>query len=235
MDKELTLSAYHVANANIAIATPTHNCTVDTEYLVSIWKSMQYFNQIGLRSNLLLSDGASVEKARNFLVARFLENPDFTHILFVDADQGWEPTDVLRLLAHDKLFVGAAVRKKTLDLRWNANFSNDAQVSEEGLLPANELGTGFLLLKREVLERMIDAHPDLKIRVDDTRLASDFLYMLFHFDLEEDGTYWSEDLAFSRRWRRMGGEIWIDPAAELTHMGRYNFRGCFGEQLTPEA
>ena len=36
----------------------------------------------------------------------------------------------------------------------------------------------------------------------------------------KDGRRWAEDYAFCRRWRALGGKIWIDPEARMLHAGR---------------
>ena len=41
----------------------------------------------------------------------------------------------------------------------------------------------------------------------------------------ETGIYLSEDYAFCRRWRDLGGEIWLDAQGSLTHSGSCDFTG----------
>jgi hypothetical protein len=52
------------------------------------------------------------------------------------------------------------------------------------------------------------------------------LYALFDCIIDpETGAYLSEDYSFCLRWRRIGGDIWIDVASKLTHSGHYDFAG----------
>jgi hypothetical protein len=52
------------------------------------------------------------------------------------------------------------------------------------------------------------------------------LFALFDCIIDhETGAYLSEDYSFCRRWRQIGGEIWIDGASNLTHTGPYEFVG----------
>lgn len=53
------------------------------------------------------------------------------------------------------------------------------------------------------------------------------LHWLF-FDCMVDpdsGRYLSEDYAFCRRWRDIGGKVWIDSQSKLQHLGQYNYVG----------
>ena len=57
--------------------------------------------------------------------------------------------------------------------------------------------------------------------------AEAHLHWLF-FDCMVDpdsGRYLSEDYAFCRRWRDIGGKIWVDLQCKLLHLGQHNFRG----------
>jgi hypothetical protein len=47
----------------------------------------------------------------------------------------------------------------------------------------------------------------------------------------DSGRCLSEDWAFRRRWRDMGGKVWIDLQCKLAHLGQHNFRGDLAESL----
>jgi len=85
-----------------------------------------------------------------------------------------------------------------------------------------------MLLKREVIERMIAAYPET--RYERAHAYSRFKmaqsYALFDCMIDkETGAYISEDFAFCQRWRDIGGKIWLDTEGKLTHTGAYNFCG----------
>ena len=48
----------------------------------------------------------------------------------------------------------------------------------------------------------------------------------------ESGLYLSEDYAFCRRWRDLGGEVWLDIKSRLTHYGPNAFKGDLAQQFT---
>ena len=77
---------------------------------------------------------------------------------------------------------------------------------------------------------MIAAFPELKFRRIDTlsnqMAQGDNLYALFECMISpENGTYLSEDYSFCRRWRSLGGEIWLDLRSRLSHTGPQRFNG----------
>ena len=57
--------------------------------------------QIGLNIQTLGQESL-VTRARNTLVANFLDNDSFTHLLFIDADIGFEAKSLKRFLEYDK-------------------------------------------------------------------------------------------------------------------------------------
>jgi hypothetical protein len=89
------------------------------------------------------------------------------------------------------------------------------------------MGTGFLLFKRHVYEKLCAAHPETKY-VDDVNLGKQYepyMYSIFDTVIDEKGHYLSEDWTFSRRWQKLGGEIWAHGKVLLNHIGHYEFQG----------
>lgn len=100
----------------------------------------------------------------------------------------------------------------------------------DGFVTGSYAGTGFMLIRRGAFERMIAAYPET--RYDVAHLyprpssPSKNQYALFDCMIEpESKTYLSEDFAFCRRWRKIGGKIWLDTQSRLTHIGVYNYEG----------
>ena len=89
------------------------------------------------------------------------------------------------------------------------------------------LATGFMLIKPAVVERVTEAHPELKARLGDTsgggtRQAAMIFDALFE---AETGQHLSEDYAFCRRWRDLGGQVFADFQARLTDVGHAAYAG----------
>jgi hypothetical protein len=56
-----------------------------------------------------------VSRARNNLVAKAMTNPQTTHIMFIDADITWDPTDIMKLVMSDKSLIGGVYPLKNYD------------------------------------------------------------------------------------------------------------------------
>jgi hypothetical protein len=110
---------------------------------------------------------------------------------------------------------------------------------EAGFATATYAGAGFQLIKRHVFEKLIAAHPELKFKAIHTLTnetpTADHLYALFECAIDaQSGAYLSEDYAFCRRWRALGGEIWLDLQSRLTHAGMSYYDGdCAGRYAAP--
>jgi hypothetical protein len=221
-----------LTKVRLAIGTPAYGGEVSLTYCISSVNTVFDWTTRGLPLHWLTIGSASVEKARNMLVAQFMAN-DWTHLLFVDADQGWDPRQIHRLLAMDQDVVGVAARKKTMRSEWAVNFLGEEIRLENGAAEVAGVGTGFLMIERQVFERMFEAYPELKIDLKSTEsdpdrvLRSDqaeYYYALFAQTLE-NGRYLGEDLSFCKRWRRIGGRVHIDPVGDVVHIGTYEFKG----------
>lgn len=107
----------------------------------------------------------------------------------------------------------------------------------DNLVRLKDAGTGFMCIKKEVIQQMMDAHPDLKyvndINVDNK--FEPFMYALFDTMIDpESRRYLSEDYMFCRLWQNMGGEVYLDPRTALNHVGHYTFRGNIRKLFTGE-
>lgn len=103
---------------HICLLTPCYGGMCYTSYTSSLITTQTMCNQFQIPLTIMFCSNESlVTRARNNLVARALSKPDITHVLFVDADITWNPTDVLQLLLAHKMVVGGIYPKKKL--RWD--------------------------------------------------------------------------------------------------------------------
>lgn len=218
---------------NVFFATPCYGGLVTDQFFLSMFRLSQTFMRYGINFRITtLRNESLITRARNILTAMFLES-DCTHLMFIDADIEFQPEDVIRALAYDKPIMAAAYPKKTLPIQYAINFKfldiEKKQVRvENGAVEVLDASTGFFLIKRETIEKMVDAHPELHYRNDsniDPKLNK-YCYALFDTLIDpEDSRYLSEDYTFCRRWQKLGGEIWLDPNTKLNHVGSYTFQG----------
>jgi len=174
-----------------------------------------------------LSNESNVNRARNSCAAKFLSG-DCSHLMFVDADIQFNPQDIVKLINHDKDIVGGIYPQKTLPPKMVVNTLNNGE-HEGDLIEVGTLGTGFMLIKRSVFEKMIEegATPYVDaIGLSPEENANQ--YDFFQCTIDSKGRYLTEDWSFCRRWRQLGGKIWADTKIALAHVGYYRFQPDLG-------
>jgi hypothetical protein len=241
----------------VVIATPCYGGQVSIAYMNSILRLMAAVGKSIPLSLTLLGKDSLITRARAMLVASFLDNPDATHLLFVDSDISFEPDQFERLYRQDKDFTAALYPVKEID--WAAQpithgrgeAAETAGLNYVGALcsgvelkidnqfaTAVYAGTGFQLIKRQVFERLAAAHPELAFSKIHTTIPAtkqgNHQYAFFDPLIDTDTReYLSEDFSFCRRWRALGGEIWLDLRSQITHIGSTDFRGNTAARYFP--
>jgi hypothetical protein len=255
---QLQLNLDELRKEKIFVATPCYGGMLTEAYFRSMVRTLTFFNQhqIPLAFGTIANESL-VTRARNVLVAYFLQS-NYTRLLFIDADIEFQVEDVLKLLAHNKEVCVGAYPKKGVnwqrikehlaskpgqdisdrdiaaagsDYAINFKFVNrDAKqiAIENGVIKLHDGATGFMMIKREAIDKMIAAYPELKYNNDLNTPPDlqDFFYAFFDTMIDpKDKRYLSEDYTFSRRWQDIGGDIWLDPSISLNHYGSFNFQG----------
>ena len=100
-----------------------------------------------------------------------------------------------------------------------------------------EIGTGYMMVKREVFHKMEKEYPMIRYKPDHVGQANfdGSRYIHAYFDTVIDTAdsyigggsdrYLSEDYMFCQMWRKIGGEVWLCPWMQLNHTGSYTFGG----------
>lgn len=112
-------------------------------------------------------------------------------------------------------------------LKFNLNFIRGEQKIQENLLSIRHLATGFMMMKRSCIEKMIEHYPHTKYDCDTQQLQGNenkYCYALFDCFLK-DGHYFSEDWGFCDRWKSIGGDIFTDVSITLGHSGVTDYTG----------
>jgi hypothetical protein len=179
-----------------------------------------------------MTNESLISRARNTLTAKFLHNKESTHLMFIDADIGWEPWHLLVMLNRDVDVIGGLYPMKSLPVKWCVNGFEGAQEGPDGLQEVSKTGTGFMLIKRHVFEKL-DAHPAVKPFINDIGLPVELNpYMKTYFDTAvRENRYYSEDWTFCENWRDLGGKVWVDKRVLLKHTGTYVFDYQAQDQL----
>jgi len=244
----------------LVIGTPCYGRQVTDLYAGSLLKLQMACSQRGIRMLVqMLGSDALITRARQNIVADFLANEAGTHLLFIDADIGFEPDQVFRLMDFDAEMSAAVYPIKRIDwnkvqacvsasrvplasaaLTYMIEFAGNRVQVVDGFAKVNYAGSGFLMIKRQVLLRMIEHYPELRYghdhKPEDKLGGSQYRCALFNCVIDqESGVYLSEDFSFCKRWTDMGGEIWADMQSRLTHVGAVNFQGDISTQFMKAA
>ena len=199
--------------------------------------AIEYMMSLMATQRDLMAGGAAVEwalerwnadigMARSHILSEFLHTKH-THLLLIDDDMTWESSAVHRLFWADKDIVAVAGPKKSYPLRFAASKVDEKGhpinlevEADTGAAEVDHVGAAFMLLKREAVQRMVDAYPELHyIGVDGKDAWALYLQQV------KDKRYLPEDFSFCQRWRDMGGKIYICPDVPLGHVGQHIYHG----------
>lgn len=139
-----------------------------------------------------------------------------TVIVFIDHDVAWEPGDLLKLIETEGDVVAGTYRFKNDEEEYMGKLKSNAKGTplireSDGAISAEWTPAGFLKVTREAVSRFMLAYPELCYGE-----ACSPSVDLFNHGAHER-TWWGEDAAFGRRWKALGGDIWIVPDINLTH------------------
>ena len=217
------------------MALPAYDFKVSLKLAVSLARLAQAAPQHGIDIQIGSVCGCSVvSRARNLLAKDFLES-NCTDLIFIDSDINFEPEDVLRLMAwtsEPKKGIVAGVPRVRGEERvyialLDYDENNELTMNGMGLVRAKRVATAFMMVRRDVFETLVEAHPEWTYH---DKKTDRMLPALFDFKLTEEG-YMGEDFLFCDRSREVGFEVWIDPTIKLGHMGVQEYLGDFGTDV----
>lgn len=222
---QIQVNIDYLKTTRVHICMPCYGGQLTESTFMSYIKWSNTARQLGIDWTMeTLTNESLISRARNTLTAKFLHNKDSTHLLFIDADIGFEPWHILVLLNRQVDVIGGLYPMKSMPIKWCVNGIEGGEEGADGLQEVSKTGTGFLLIKREVFEKL-NAHPATKPFINDIGLPAELNpYMKTYFDTAvRENRYYSEDWTFCENWRDLGGKIWVDKRVLLRHTGTYTF------------
>jgi len=222
---QIQVNIDYLKTTRVHICMPCYGGQLTESTFMSYIKWSNTARQLGIDWTMeTLTNESLISRARNTLTAKFLHNKDSTHLLFIDADIGFEPWHILVLLNRQVDVIGGLYPMKSMPIKWCVNGIEGGEEGTEGLQEVSKTGTGFLLIKRDVFEKL-NAHPATKPFINDIGLPEELNpYMKTYFDTAvRENRYYSEDWTFCENWRDLGGKIWVDKRVLLRHTGTYTF------------
>lgn len=259
---EISITKEDLQKKSLFIATPMYGGMNHGLYMKACLdlQGLLFHYGVEVKFSFLFNESL-ITRARNYLVDEFLHRSDCTHFLFIDSDINFNPQDVVALLAMDKDVSGGPYPKKAI--KWRSvktavskNPDIDPQLLERVVgdyvfnpvkgtsqfsvsepLEVLEIGTGFMMVKREVFQKMEESYPMIRYKPDHVGQAhfdgSRYIHAFFDtvIDTKDSITgggsdrYLSEDYMFCQMWRKIGGQIHMCPWMRTEHIGTYHFKG----------
>lgn len=217
---ELSIKIEDLRKTKLFVATPMYGGQNNGLYMKACLDLQGLCIQYGIEIRFsFLFNESLITRARNYLVDEFIRS-GATHLLFIDSDILFDPQDILALLALDKDVIGAPYPKKSINWKniSQALIKNPAmnpgeldglvgdyvfnpvpgtkQFSVREPLEVMEIGTGYMLVKREVFDKFRDAYPKQNYKPDHVGQANfdGSRYIHAYFDTVIDNGFTYDDI-----------------------------------------
>tara|TARA_R100000664_G_C2757172_1_gene145287 strand:+ start:2243 stop:3001 length:759 start_codon:yes stop_codon:yes gene_type:complete len=235
------------------IATPIYGEDVKVGYMDSMLRLSKTLLQGGIpHIKQHVMHTSLITKARNECISNFMNNTDLDYFLFIDADINFQAEDVIKLMNYDKPLVAGTYPKKHLNWMkiqkciaydtpetsqellektseytiYDKKNQNLSDYSKTGLLEVDRVGTGFMMIKRDLIKKLAKKYKELMYKENGNKG-----YGLFESAIMNK-EHLSEDYAFCERVKAVGEKVYVDPNIKLIHHGgNINFYGNYQQHL----
>lgn len=224
-DDGIKVDIDYLRSTRVHIAMPCNDGTVSESSFLSFIKFSNAARQFGIEWSIETSTNDSwMARSRNTLAAKFLAQQDKTHLMFVDSDIGWEPWHLLVMLNRQVDVISGLYSTKTIPIRWVVNTLENAEEGPDGLHEVGRVGSGFLLVKRDVFSKL-DQHPSVVPYKNDSGMSNDHdQYLRTYFNSSTvDGMFNNDEWTFCDNWRAVGGKVYVDKRVMLSHRGGFSY------------
>ena len=247
----------------IIIGTPCFGGMIHNGYFQSMLELSVNFTRLNIPFEVMtIGNESLIQRARNGIVAKFMGDKTATHLMFIDADITFSWVSIIKLLLSNKELSGGCYPKKCFNwdkikhhTQKNPNLKDDELMAksldyvfnpiyykdgdnviiklDNGMAQVKDIGTGFMLIRKSVITKMIEKYPDTKYRNNvagysqGQNSSDDYFYSLFDCCIDPvSRVYLSEDYLFCKRWIDIAGELWLDLNTNLNHTGIIDYKGC---------
>lgn len=234
-----------MSSCKLFISTPCYDAMMTMQYTMSLLNLVQELNKNKIEFVIdFIGNESLIPRARNTSLGRFIKS-NFTHLLFIDSDIEFQADAVIDFIKFDKDVVCGVYAKKSYNwnrliysmqtepnsnenlcsrgLDFNYNIDGKKIIKNGKFIKAKHASTGFMLIKKEIIDTLCDVHKELLIKPDNLSNNNDEICGLFCCMIKNK-TYLSEDYSFCERVSDIGGEIWINIYHNLNHIGKHVFQ-----------
>jgi hypothetical protein len=244
--------------ARILLATPAYGDMFYTPYVSSVIRLQRLLARDKHELIFAAISYADIVESRNFLLTHWYDKTDASHLLFVDADMGYEARLIADMIMLKKPLVGVVAPKRQVDLNRLAGLVAGGESAERaiarshsflvrpvaragkprivnGFMEVEGCGAGIMLIERGMVKTMLANLPEL----NDTGakktspIAANLDRLIRAFDpVTVKGARLSEDYSFCHRWRTgCGGEVWANISHPVTHVGLHRYSGRYQDAM----
>ncbi|MBX9777184.1 MAG: hypothetical protein K2Y71_22645 [Xanthobacteraceae bacterium] len=244
--------------ARILLATPAYGDMFYTPYVSSVIRLQRLLARDKHELIFAAISYADIVESRNFLLTHWYDKTDASHMLFVDADMGYDARLIADMIMLKKPLVGVVAPKRQVDLNRLAGLAARGEKAERaiarshsflvrpvaragkprianGFMEVEGCGAGIMLIERRLVKTMLEKLPE----VNDTGakktspLAKNLDRLIRAFDpVTVKGARLSEDYSFCHRWRTgCGGEVWANISHPITHVGLHRYSGRYQDAM----
>lgn len=220
----------------VIFATPMIREWVSLEYDQAMAETCWHLGRLGIPFGAVKVAGEDHAQARNKLLTMFLENfPQASDLFWIDDDVGsWDAIKVTHWLRRPEDIIAGIYRVKDaddeIDFPVDLVTENGVLVERDDLILANKVPGGFIRMRRHVAE-MLAVHANKFTWIDRKSGAEKEYHNVFEMGRGEDGRWWAEDFVMCKKWRDLGGEIWVDPSMPLSHRGGKLWNATLADHL----
>jgi hypothetical protein len=239
---------------SLFLTTPVYNLGCTSPYVNGLLSLASLCRAYEVPLSINFMHDSLVTRARNRQADLFLST-QCTHQMFIDSDIEFQAADVLKMLTLDEEFVAAPYPKKELNwararkaIQLNPDITDKqldavagnfvvnvvaktepnkiAHIQLDTLNEITDAGTGFMLVKRTVYEKLIASGKVQSYTPmgDETSYSGPKVYDFFRAEICPDTNhYLSEDYYFSRLFKSIGGKVWMAPWVSLAHWGNMRY------------
>ena len=233
---------------HLVIGTPMYGGMCTSEYTDSLLKLSESCNKSGVKlTTIFLGNESLIQRGRNTIAHHFMNLPDATHLMFIDADIKFRVEDIVKMIKADKeLIIGPVALKgyNWEEIRMAALAGEDDIGRTGGVFNINTLpdiemqsedepfeiehgGNAFMMIRRDCLQALESHTP---IYTNGGRSLPDGVEIKDYFRVEinkDTNHLLSEDYFFCHSYRQIGGKVWCAPWVETGHFGSHLFNGKY--------
>ena len=233
---------------HLVIGTPMYGGMCTSEDTDSLLKLSESCNKSGVKlTTIFLGNESLIQRGRNTIAHHFMNLPDATHLLFIDADIKFRVEDIVKMIKADKeLIIGPVALKgynweeiRQAALAGEDNIGRTGGVFNINTLPGVEMenedtpfeiehgGNAFMMIRRDCLQAL---EPQTPIYTNGGRSLPDGVEIKDYFRVEinkDTNHLLSEDYFFCHSYRQIGGKVWCAPWVETGHFGSHLFNGKY--------